>query len=42
MAAGFVLLARLIGLGFMADFLSRTALIGYHRSVASNWRSVIR
>jgi MFS superfamily sulfate permease-like transporter len=29
MAAGFVLLARLIGLGFMADFLSRTALIGF-------------
>jgi SulP family sulfate permease len=29
MAAGFVLLARLIGLGFMADFLSRTVLIGF-------------
>src|SRR6516162_9622048 len=29
MAAGFVLLARIIGLGFMADFLSRTALIGF-------------
>lgn len=29
MAAGFVLLARLVGLGFMADFLSRTALIGF-------------
>src|SRR5215469_13869492 len=29
MAAGFVLLARVIGLGFMADFLSRTALIGF-------------
>src|SRR5215469_13193058 len=29
MAAGFVLLARVLGLGFMADFLSRTALIGF-------------
>lgn len=29
MAAGFVLLARVIGLGFMADFLSRTVLIGF-------------
>ena len=29
MAAGFLLLARLIGLGFMADFLSRTVLIGF-------------
>jgi MFS superfamily sulfate permease-like transporter len=29
MAAGFVLLARVIGLGFMADFLSHTALIGF-------------
>jgi SulP family sulfate permease len=29
MAAGFVLVARLIGLGFMADFLSRTVLIGF-------------
>jgi len=29
MAAGFVLLARIIGLGFMADFLSRTVLIGF-------------
>jgi len=29
MAAGFVLLARVVGLGFMADFLSRTALIGF-------------
>jgi SulP family sulfate permease len=29
MAAGFVLLARLVGLGFMADFLSRTVLIGF-------------
>jgi len=29
MAAGFLLLARLIGLGFMANFLSRTVLIGF-------------
>jgi high affinity sulfate transporter 1 len=29
MAAGFLLLARLLGLGFMADFLSRTVLIGF-------------
>jgi high affinity sulfate transporter 1 len=29
MAAGFVLLARVIGLGFMADFLSRTVLVGF-------------
>jgi SulP family sulfate permease len=29
MTAGFVLLARIIGLGFMADFLSRTVLIGF-------------
>jgi high affinity sulfate transporter 1 len=29
MAAGFLILARLIGIGFMADFLSRTVLIGF-------------
>jgi len=29
LAAVFVLLARVIGLGFMADFLSRTVLIGF-------------
>ena len=29
MAAGFLILARVIGLGFMADFLSRTVLIGF-------------
>src|SRR5262245_50615821 len=29
MAAGFLLAARLLGLGFMADFLSRTVLIGF-------------
>src|SRR5260370_27248205 len=29
MAAGFLLLARVVGLGFMADFLSRTVLIGF-------------
>ena len=29
MAAGFLLLARIIGLGFMADFMSRTVLIGF-------------
>jgi sulfate permease, SulP family len=29
MAAGFLLLARFIGLVFMADFLSRTMLIGF-------------
>src|SRR5262249_29097556 len=29
MAAGFVLVARVLGLGFMADFLSRTVLIGF-------------
>jgi high affinity sulfate transporter 1 len=29
MAAAFLLLARLIGLGFLADFLSRTVLIGF-------------
>src|SRR5215472_13239769 len=29
MAGGLVLLARVIGLGFMADFLSRTVLIGF-------------
>ncbi len=29
MAAGFLLIARLIGLGFLADFLSRTVLVGF-------------
>ena len=29
MAAGFLILARLVGLGFMADFLSRTVLTGF-------------
>jgi SulP family sulfate permease len=29
LAAGFLIVARLIGLGFMADFLSRTVLIGF-------------
>ena len=29
MAAGFLILARFIGLGFLADFLSRTVLIGF-------------
>jgi MFS superfamily sulfate permease-like transporter len=29
MAAGFLILARVISLGFMADFLSRTVLIGF-------------
>ena len=29
MAAGFLILARIIGLGFLADFLSRTVLIGF-------------
>jgi high affinity sulfate transporter 1 len=29
MAAGFLLVARIIGLGFLADFLSRTVLIGF-------------
>jgi high affinity sulfate transporter 1 len=29
MSAGFLILARIIGLGFMADFLSRTVLIGF-------------
>jgi high affinity sulfate transporter 1 len=29
MAAGFLLLARVLGLGFMADFLSRSVLIGF-------------
>ena len=29
LAAGFLLLARLVGLGFMADFLSRTVLVGF-------------
>lgn len=29
LAAGFLLLARSVGLGFMADFLSRTVLIGF-------------
>ncbi len=29
MAAGFLILARIIGLGFMAEFLSRTVLIGF-------------
>ncbi len=29
MAAGFLLLARVVGLGFMADFLSRTVLVGF-------------
>jgi MFS superfamily sulfate permease-like transporter len=29
MAAGFLLAARVLGLGFMADFLSRTVLIGF-------------
>jgi high affinity sulfate transporter 1 len=29
MAAGFLLIARLLRLGFMADFLSRTVLIGF-------------
>jgi len=29
LAAGFLILARIIGLGFIADFLSRTVLIGF-------------
>jgi SulP family sulfate permease len=29
MTAGFLILARIIGLGFLADFLSRTVLIGF-------------
>ena len=29
MAAAFLILARVVGLGFMADFLSRTVLIGF-------------
>ncbi|HEX7442442.1 MAG TPA: SulP family inorganic anion transporter, partial [Acidimicrobiales bacterium] len=29
MAAAFLLLARLVGLGFLADFLSRTVLVGF-------------
>jgi SulP family sulfate permease len=29
MAAGFLIVARLMGLGFLADFLSRTVLIGF-------------
>ncbi len=29
MSAGFLILARVIGLGFMADFLSRTVLVGF-------------
>ena len=29
MAAGFVLLARILTLGFMADFLSRSVLVGF-------------
>jgi SulP family sulfate permease len=29
MAAGFLILARLIGLGFLADFLSHTVLVGF-------------
>jgi SulP family sulfate permease len=29
MAAGFLILARIIGLGFLADFLSRTVLVGF-------------
>ena len=29
MTAGFLLLARLLGLGFIADFLSRTVLVGF-------------
>jgi MFS superfamily sulfate permease-like transporter len=29
MAAGFLFLARIIGLGFLADFLSRTVLVGF-------------
>ena len=29
MAAGFLILARTVGLGFMADFLSRTVLVGF-------------
>jgi high affinity sulfate transporter 1 len=29
MAAGFLILARIVGLGFLADFLSRTVLIGF-------------
>ncbi|MFA5111074.1 MAG: SulP family inorganic anion transporter, partial [Desulfobaccales bacterium] len=29
MAAGFLFIARIIGLGFLADFLSRTVLVGF-------------
>ena len=29
MAGGFLILARIIGLGFLADFLSRTVLVGF-------------
>ena len=29
MAAGFLIIARVVGLGFLADFLSRTVLVGF-------------
>ena len=39
MAAGFLILARLMRLGFLADFLSRTVLIGFLTGVGvrSHW-----
>jgi high affinity sulfate transporter 1 len=35
MAAGFLILARLVGLGFLADFLSRTVLVGFLTGVGT-------
>jgi len=35
MAAGFLILARVIGLGFLADFLSRTVLVGFLTGVGT-------
>jgi hypothetical protein len=38
LTAGFLLLARLLKLGFLADFLSRTVLIGFFQHVRHSYK----
>ena len=37
LAAGFLLLARIVRLGFLANFLSRTVLVGFLTGVGIRW-----
>ena len=39
LTAGMLLLARIFRLGFLADFLSRTVLVGFLTGVGSRWPS---